>query len=1337
MYNPVSTYRIQFHKGFTFSDFKKIIPYLAKLGVKTIYASPIFEAVPGSMHGYDITNPLNINPEIGTLAQLKSLSKKLKKLGIGWLQDIVPNHMAFHPNNKWLMDVLENGRQSAYTEVFDILWDSPVQGGKLMVPFLGKPLDEAIAACELKIVNEDKPVLDYSGQHYPLSKVSYQNNSGWIKSVNADNNLLKEVLDEQHYQLCFWQETDKQINFRRFFTVNGLICLNMQDKNVFDRYHVLIKQLVSEGVFQGLRVDHIDGLYDPKTYLERLRHLAGDNAYIIVEKILGKDENFPTDWPVQGNSGYDFLSTINNLFTCLEHRPVFSKFYKKINPDRNPLHEQIYQKKQLILDASMQGELDNLYRLFSDLKLADDNETQNINPDLFKRAIAGILVHCPVYRFYGNTMPLNKPESEALHEFITAVAESSPELGSVIDVLNNCLLHKPRFSDEDYRGRALRFYQRLMQFTGPLMAKGVEDTLMYTYNRFIDHNEVGDSPNSFGLKSKEFDEMMQRRWQMWPLSVNASSTHDTKRGEDARARLNVLSDLAEEWVEQVEEWQQTNASLKTADMPDANDEYFIYQTITGGHPMPGQPNDDFENRFGEYLVKALREAKRNSNWSEPNAAYEAATQKFALSLLNAKNDFGKSFGKFHQAVSDFGIINSLAQTLLKYTCPGMPDLYQGSELWDLSMVDPDNRRPVDFALRSKHFDEQSDWQRLWNDRYNGRIKQSLIAKLLHARCIDPETFSAGEYIPLKIKGKYKDNIFGFARQYKGKWYLVAIPLHLARMVKSADHIRRIDWKDTRVLLPEAAPLSWKNLLTGQEDYAQKHIAIQQLFSELPVALVRLQHSENDRGAGVLLHITSLPTTFAIGDIGPQAYKFADFLYQSRQKYWQMLPVNPIDGGAGYSPYSATSAMAGNALLISPELLVNDGLLTQNDLEVHMIQTDKVVFEKATSIKKSLFDLAYLKFLNSADKRHFETFKRSEAWWLDDFALYQYLKDRFNGQPWYKWPHQYKLRHKAALQDIGGEISIDRIKWLQYVFNTQWSSLRLRCKKKGITLFGDMPFYISYDSTDVWANPELFKLTNNRQIKGIAGVPPDYFSETGQLWGMPVYNWEEMKAKAYDWWIKRIKRNLKFFDLIRLDHFRAFSEYWEVPVGSKNAINGKWKPGPGPDFFNLLKTELGELPFVAEDLGDINDQVYQLRDAFSLPGMRVLQFAFDDAMPVSEHIPHNYLPSSFAYTGTHDNNTIKGWYEHDIDGKTRKRLQQYTVGKKVTSKNVHEVLMKLCYASVAKTVIIPMQDILGFDQSARMNVPSATDGNWRWKLAEGTMTKKVQNFLRNLCIDYNR
>lgn len=1329
MFNPVSTYRIQFHKGFTFKDFRQIIPYLASLGIKTIYASPIFKAVPESMHGYDVTDPLQINPEIGTLEELRAISKELKSSGINWLQDIVPNHMAFHPQNAWLMNVLEKGKDSQYAPFFDILWDSPVYNGRLMVPFLGKPWEQAVKDKEVKIAKQgDKLVFEYFGQQYPLNEQAARIIQGAsLKKVNDDMVLINQIADAQHYRLCFWQETDKQINFRRFFTVNGLICLNMQDEKVFERYHQFIRQLLDEDIFQGLRVDHIDGLYDPKTYLERLRKLAGEDTYIIVEKILERSESFPSDWPVQGNTGYDFLAEINNLFTAPQSKLKLTAFYDTLVPSKTSLQKSIFEKKRLILYEFMQGELENLYQLFLQLQ-------SKANDSYLKEAIGEILVFCPVYRFYQNLMPLSGEEAAAFEDVLRSVENYNPALSKAVNIIREALLGRTG----NIPG-ALHFYMRLMQFAGPLMAKGVEDTLMYTYNRFIDHNEVGDSPEAFGLKPIQFHEVMSKRQQLWPLSLNATSTHDTKRGEDVRARLNVLSDIPEKWVAKVKEWQKINAKLKTTHAPDANDEYFIYQTIAGAYPMPGENEDDFVNRLQQYIEKALREGKENSGWAQPNEAYESAAKQFASELLDKKSSFWKNFAPFHQTLCDFGIINSLSQTLLKCTCPGTADLYQGCELWDLSLVDPDNRRPADYDLRAKlNTKSPDDWKTLWDSRYSGQIKLQLVTHILKQRKENTLLLAEGEYIPLEVKGKYKENIFAFARHYKNEWRLVIVTLHPAAISETADLIN-INWHNTRIVLPEGAPNSWQNTLTGDKGYASGAIPVKEIFRELPLAMLSLLPPENERSAGVLMHITSLPSAYGVGDMGPAAYGFADFLYAGRQRYWQLLPVNPIDQAAGFSPYSASSVMAGNPLLISQELLASDGLLTENDLaDCKQEPGDKVDFVKATIKKQRLLHKAFKSFTkNNRSGDEFESYKNVSADWLDDFALYEVLKRKHGEKPWHKWPAIYKDRDKRSLDSfaLANAEAIDEIKWQQFLFASQWQKLRQYCDKKSITLLGDMPFYASYDSVDVWANPELFKLDKNGNIAGIAGVPPDYFSAEGQLWGMPVYNWDRLKEQHYDWWIKRIRKNLEYFELIRLDHFRAFSAYWEVPGGSHNAINGSWMQGPGTDFFDQLQKSLGKLPFVAEDLGEINDAVYELRDKYSLPGMRVLQFAFDDAMPASPHIPHQYTLNSFAYTGTHDNNTIPGWYK-DADKNTRKRIENY-IGKKVKAKEINNDLIRLCYASVAKTVIIPIQDILGLGADTRMNIPAAAEGNWSWRLGPDLLTPSIANYLAQITVTYNR
>lgn len=1342
MYNPVSTYRIQFHKGFTFADFEQIIPYLKSLGIKTVYASPIFAAVPGSMHGYDVTDPSQINPEIGTLEQLKSISIKLKDAGIGWLQDIVPNHMAFHPDNRRLMDVLANGRDSRYADFFDIIRDDPENGDKLMVPFLGKPLHKAVEEKELQICDEDDPAIDYFGTRYPLNDTSVKRlmreqqidgPAAFLSKVNEDARLLLQLLDAQHYRLCCWQETDRRINYRRFFTVNSLICLNMQRKEVFDEYHALIYRLLREGVFQGLRVDHIDGLYDPETYLVRLRQLAGPEAYIVVEKILEEGEQLPGSWPVQGTTGYDFLAAADKLFMAKSGAGAFTQFYETIEPQSTVFSERVFEKKRLILGDNMQGELDNLYRLFISLRLVPAEAAAAAGEETWKALIAEMLVRCPVYRFYGNTMPLPDDVSVALRQLIQQAGSATGKRDAAAE-LEKSLLVKPATEDDSYRQRALQFFTRLMQFTGPLMAKGVEDTLMYTYNRFIGLNEVGDSPGIFGIGVEDFHRMIAARRSQWPLAMNTTATHDTKRGEDVRARLAVLTDVAAEWTAQVKKWQQAHTALKTNDAPDANDEYFIYQTLIGSQPMPNAADDDFGQRLERYLEKALREGKRNTGWAQPDEAYEAAAKRFAAALLQPQGGFLSQSAAFRKRVADYGMVNSLSQTLLKYIVPGIPDLYQGGELWDLSMVDPDNRRPVDYRLRSNMLQDNADWPRLWQNRYDGRIKLILTSILLKARAADPETFSRGGYLPVRVTGVYRENIFAFARYLGGSWYLAVVPLHAAT-IAGAD-LQDFDWKDTCIALPPAAPRSWTNMLTGSKGYAMDSIAVNELFSAVPVALLRLHESGNGRGAGILMHITSLPSSFGIGDIGPQAYRFADFLFQSRQRYWQMLPLSPVDAASGYSPYSAASAMAANELLISPELLARDGLLPVKDLKNYIVATESVDYEQAALIRRRLFPAAYARFLKIKNRAVFEAFKRSEAWWLDDFAAYCHLKITFGGAPWYKWPAEYKCRRKAAAEDAAGQAAIDRIKWLQFIFNEQWQALRRYCAEKNIRLVGDMPFYISYDSADVWAHPELFKLDSEGRMTEVAGVPPDYFSATGQLWGMPVYRWDKLKATGYAWWLDRIKRNLNFFDLLRLDHFRAFSAYWEVPGGSENAINGHWEPGPGSGFLGTVKHACGNLPFIAEDLGQIDDSVYQLRDQFKLPGMRVLQFAFDDSMPVSVHIPHNYDQNSFAYTGTHDNNTIKGWYENNMEEAGRQRLRNY-MGVNITAANVSQQMINACYASVAKAAIIPMQDILGLGEAARMNVPSSAEGNWRWRLAYGALTPRVSRYLNELSVRYNR
>lgn len=1339
MLNPVATYRIQFHKEFTFSDFRKVIPYLHDLGVQTIYASPIMEASPGSMHGYDTVNPLRINPEIGTEAELMEISALLKEKGMSWIQDIVPNHMAYHQNNPWLMDVLEKGQDSAYYTFFDLNWSG--KGFEpIMTPFLGDDLEQVIENGELKIQKTDsKYQIDYSGNIWPLNEATQkqlQNRN--LDDVNADKAALLKIANAQNYRLCNWNETDRKINFRRFFTVNSLICLNIQDPEVFKAYHQYIFELLKRGVFQGLRIDHIDGLFDPNAYLELLRESVGKDTYIVIEKILEQGEELPTAWPVQGTTGYDFLATVNNVFTNTKAEEAFSAYYKDLSESTESIEAQIWVKKAAILKDHMGGELNNLVDLYFNLNLQE--EQSQVDPELLKDAIAALLIHCPVYRYYGGSFPLAKPEAAELSSLLDHISDK--KLQPAVEALKQVWFERPKAMNKDFNKRATLFYKRCMQFSGPLMAKGVEDTLMYTYNRFIGKNEVGDSPEGFGLSPKAFHELMQTRAKFWPLALSGTSTHDTKRGEDVRARLNVLTDLSDQWLSLVQEWSKNSAA---DEKPDLNDIYFIYQTLVGSHPMPGIAEKDYQERVDAYLQKALREAKRHTGWSEPAMDYEEAAQQFSKQFISADGPYTASFEAFFKKVADYGILNSLAQAAIKFTAPGVPDVYQGTELWDLSLVDPDNRRPVDYEKRASWLSalqQTVDIKSLWETRYEGQIKLWLQQVLLQDRMKNADDYKTAAYLPLEVKGKYADHILAYARKGSNSITIVVVPLHIAALCEAENSdVFSINWKNTRIEIPSGAPEEWVHLFTKEKGNVKAGvIKIEEIFKDLPLAVLKLEQPVNQRGAGILMHITSLPSAFGIGDIGKEAFHFVDFLKKSKQKYWQLLPLNPITESQSFSPYSALSSMAGNVLLISPESLMDEGLLSEEELKAELPSgTKKVDYAAVEQHKGLLLDRAYENFVSKGADGDFQTFCSKESFWLDDFALFTLLKNQYEQKPWNEWPAEFRKRKASAISKLVNTETeaLTKIKWQQYIFFKQFAALREYAHAHRVQLIGDLPFYISYDSVDVWAHPQLFQLDEEGNNAGIAGVPPDYFNEDGQLWGMPVYRWDMMAKEGYAWWKQRLKKNMELFDLLRLDHFRAFASYWEVPAGEETAINGSWKKGPGAEFFEVMREELGNLPFIAEDLGDIDDDVYVLRDSFEMPGMKVLQFAFGDDMPCSVHIPHRYdTENCIVYTGTHDNTTTKGWFKSESTKENKRNLECY-IGKPVTAANVHYALIRLAFASVAKLAIIPVQDVLGLGKKARMNTPSSIENNWAWRLAPGQLKEEHGKMLGELSRIFGR
>lgn len=475
-----------------------------------------------------------------------------------------------------------------------------------------------------------------------------------------------------------------------------------------------------------------------------------------------------------------------------------------------------------------------------------------------------------------------------------------------------------------------------------------------------------------------------------------------------------------------------------------------------------------------------------------------------------------------------------------------------------------------------------------------------------------------------------------------------------------------------------------------------------------------------RKAGILLHITSLPGKYFSGDFGQEAIEFIDFLYNSGHSVWQVLPFTPTSALTKWSPYSSESVFAGNILFISPEKLAEKSRIDTQELKSFKSKpSNRAHFSKALNCRIKLTFKAYQTFLNtqnSKDHIEFENFCHKENYWLNDYALFVLLKQRFNNSPWFHWPEEFKNRHSATLATFASE-NHDALmleKFRQYLFATQWQELKNYAHQLNIEIIGDIPIYCSYNSADVWAHPHLFKLDSDKSMQVIAGVPPDYFSKSGQLWNMPTYQWLNHEKENFNWWVNRIQKNLEWFDKVRLDHFRGFASAWEVPAKASTAEKGQWVKGPGETFLSLLQKIFPDMPFIAEDLGDIDDNVYQLRDKFNLPGMEVLQFAFGKDMSDSPHIPHNHKPKNVVYTGTHDNNTIKGWYKYEINKSTKKRIQRY-IACPVNNKNIHQLFIRMAWASPSQLSIVPVQDILGKGIKSRINNPGTKKNNWTWRL----------------------
>ncbi|MGB3618982.1 MAG: malto-oligosyltrehalose synthase [Catalinimonas sp.] len=897
---PIATYRVQLHAGFGLRDLLRVVPYLDALGVSTIYASPIFQARVGSTHGYDQVDPQRLNDALGTEADLEELSHALATRGMTWLQDVVPNHMAYDAANPWLWDVLEKGERSPYARFFDVDWAHPDEDlrGRIATPFLGKPLEEVTRDGELQLHWEDEGgfTLGYYDQRYPLSPASYpvlleaaglqladdvteakrvcqhlvesfkataevlpapdqwENLKARLRHeagehsglrdglaraggmIAADPTLLRQLLDLQHYLLMHWQQTERRINYRRFFTVNDLICVRVEDDEVFGPVHQYLKTLLARGQVQGVRVDHVDGLFDPAGYLQRLRALVGEETYLLVEKILEEGEELPGNWPVEGTSGYEFLAQVSQLFTDPTGQEALEALYHRLVPDTAPYEAVVREQKRFVLRERMGGELTNLLHLLA-------AATGEAPSEAAREALAELLVSFPVYRTYLNRLPWSDEDRAVVDVAFTLAEAHRPDRAATLAKLRKV------FETDDPTAEQLYFLRRLQQFTGPLMAKGVEDTTFYRYQRLISHNEVGDQPAHLGLTGAQFHAWITARGKKWPHAMNTTATHDTKRGEDARLRINVLSEMPDTWAAVLAQWRDVAAPFRTegdgGPMPTAGDEYFIYQTLLGATPADGEMTDAFGQRLRGYLVKALREGKERTSWSQPDEAYETACTGFADRLLTTPA-FLDLYKPFRQHVARIGSVYSLGQTLLRLMVPGVPDTYQGTEDWDLSLVDPDNRRPFSYATRQNALNDLTERflidplalvDRLLSNPLDFRIKLFVLHRALSVRRGAPGLFAQGDYQPVELEGPHADHVVAFTRNHRGECALVVVPHRVATLMHGEQVPVGDVWRGTTLKIGKSRPRAWVSALTSESlNVEGEALALADVLRHFPVGL---------------------------------------------------------------------------------------------------------------------------------------------------------------------------------------------------------------------------------------------------------------------------------------------------------------------------------------------------------------------------------------------------------------------------------------------------------------------------------------------------------------------
>lgn len=917
-----SSIRLQFHKDFTLDDAVALVPYFERLGISHVYASPVLKARAGSMHGYDVVDPTQVNPELGGEPALRRLVAALRERDMGLILDIVSNHMAVGgSSNPWWLDLLEWGRRSPYATFFDIQWHSPdpLMEGQLLIPFLGSDYGRALQNGELPL-RFDAETGSFYVEHYehrfPISPPDYAS----ILSIAVDNRLealgerfgalahdadayaaapalrqelanlaaeggafraletvlklydsstpegferLHRLLERQHYRLASWRTAADDINWRRFFDINELGGLRVERSDVFEATHAKIFQLVAEGLVDGLRIDHVDGLANPRSYCRRLRRrverllpqrpadAAVEHFPIFVEKILGNGEQLHQDWQVDGTTGYEFM----NQVSLLQHDPrgyqQLSDLWVRLSGRTADFMEEVRAGRQFVLHGTLAGDFESVAQAL--LQVArSDLMSRDFTLGSIRRALEALIVHYTVYRTY--ITPCGRPEQDEPF-FAKAVEGARASLNEgdwpVLDFLVRWLGGEPWRSLPIGRRRgALRHAcVRFQQLTSPTAAKAMEDTAFYRSAVLLSRNDVGFDPEVFSAPPEAFHEACQARAKAFPRNLLATATHDHKRGEDTRARLAVISERATWYGALINHWQALASSLRgeyaEAPAPSGGDEAMLYQALLGSWPLELRADDlpgleAYAERMLQWQQKALREAKLVSSWSAPNEAYEGACRDFLHNLLTAESalPLRQSIVSAVQVLAPAGALNSLVQCTLKATSPGIPDLYQGTEFWDFSLVDPDNRRPVDYTARSEALEGAQPAPQLLAHWHDGRVKQALVAALLNARARHPALFLQGDYLPLETGGEQGHRIIAFARHYQGRHAIVIAPRLCSELLSEGDLLIAAEkWGDTYVRLPEnLSQLEFKGLFSTQAVTLDKDLRMSTALKEFPVNL---------------------------------------------------------------------------------------------------------------------------------------------------------------------------------------------------------------------------------------------------------------------------------------------------------------------------------------------------------------------------------------------------------------------------------------------------------------------------------------------------------------------